>query len=44
MNYKQSDCPSLSVGLIKMDYVKVGHGFGLERRYCRIKDGVSWRM
>jgi len=32
MNHKQSDCPSLGLGLIKMDYVKVGQGLGLERR------------
>jgi len=32
MNYKQSDCPSLGLGLIKMDYFKVGQGLGLERR------------
>jgi len=32
MNYKQSDYPSLELGLIKMDYVKVGKGLGLERR------------
>jgi len=32
MNYKQSDCPSLGVGLIKMDYVKVDQGLGLEQR------------
>jgi len=31
MNYKQSDCPSLSLGLIKMDYGKVGQGLGSER-------------
>jgi len=32
MNYKQSDCPSLGVRLIKMDYVKVDQSLGLERR------------
>jgi len=26
MNYKQSDCPNLSLGLIKMEYFKVGQG------------------
>jgi len=31
MNYKQSDCPSLGLRLIKMDYFKVGQGLGLER-------------
>jgi len=32
MNHKQSDCPILGLGLIKMDYVKVGQGLGLEWR------------
>jgi len=32
MNYKQSDYPSLGLGLIKMDYLKVGQGLSLERR------------
>jgi len=32
MNHKQSDCPSLGLGLIKMDYVKVCQGLGLEQR------------
>jgi len=32
MNHKQSDCPSLGLGLIKMDYVKLGQGLGLEQR------------
>jgi len=32
MNYKQSDCPSLCVRLIKIDYVKVDQSLGLERR------------
>jgi len=32
MNYKQSDCPSLGLGLIKMAYVKVDQGLSLERR------------
>jgi len=32
MNHKQSDCPSLGLTLIKMDYVKVGQGLGLVRR------------
>jgi len=41
MNYKQSDCRSLSLGLIKMNYFKVGQGLGLERGFCRSKDGVS---
>jgi len=27
-----------------MDYFKVGQGLGLERGYCRSKDGVSRRM
>jgi len=44
MNYKQSDCPSLGLGLIKIDYFKVGYGLGLERGYCRSKDRVLWRM
>jgi len=44
MNYKQSDCPSLGLGLIKMDYYKIGQGLGSERGYCRSKDRVSWRM
>jgi len=44
MNYKQSDCPSLGFGLIKMNYFKVGQGLGLEHEYCRSKDKVSWRM
>jgi len=41
MNYKQSDYLSLGLGLIKMDYFKVGQGLGLEQGYCRSKDGVS---
>jgi len=32
MNYKQSDCLNLGLGLVKMDYFKVGQGLGLERR------------
>jgi len=32
MNYKQSDYPNLGLGLIKIDYFKVGQGLGLERR------------
>jgi len=31
MNYKQSDCPSLGLGLIKMNYFKVDQGLDLER-------------
>jgi len=31
MNYKQSDCPNLGLGLIKMDYLKVGQGLSLEQ-------------
>jgi len=27
-----------------MDYFKVDQCLGLEREYCRSKDGVSWRM
>jgi len=43
MNYgnKQSDCPSLGLGLIKMYYFKVGQDLGLEWGYCWSKDGVS---
>jgi len=41
MNYKQSDCPSLGLELIKTDYFKVGQGLGLERGYYRSKDRVS---
>jgi len=32
MKYKQCDYHSLGVGLIKVDYVKVGQGLGLKRR------------
>jgi len=40
MNYgnKQSDCPNLGLGLIKMDYCKVGKGLGLEWGYCWSKE------
>jgi len=41
MNHKQSDCPSLGLGLINMDYAKVGQGLGLERSYYWSKDEVS---
>jgi len=44
MNYKQNDCPSFCLGLIKIDYFKVGQGLDLEWGYYRSKDGVSWRM
>jgi len=27
-----------------MDHFKMGQGLGLEREYCKSKDGVSWRM
>jgi len=39
MNYKQSKCPSLGVGLIKMDYVKVGQGLKQ-----RILYGQKWNF
>ena len=42
MNHKQSDCPSLGFGLIKMDYVKVGQGLGCSER--RILYEQKWNF
>jgi len=44
MNYKKSDRPNLGLGLIRMNYFKIGQGLGIERGYYRSKDGVSRRM